>query len=239
MFQVFWFDVFSCIYYTVYDFENQNEKKGFFCLATQILSVSAGVGLWVCLLRFLVDPHPDPHAEKLCGNSGENRAGNRLYVWWKGPETAGNLPMYALHTVCNQQVRGSSPFTSSSGTGPVPQNRAHRLCKIAYIYGGVPEWPKGADCKSVVDDFSGSNPLSPTILGKPKKYLGKKPRDHAVFCCPEGWISKVRKRGWQNGLLALRQEPNSHTNRIAQDKRASGDNLLAFFVPKRAEKESK
>ena len=29
-------------------------------------------------------------------------------------------------------------------------------------YGWVPEWPKGADCKSVVDDFDGSNP-SPSI----------------------------------------------------------------------------
>ncbi|MDE7053802.1 MAG: hypothetical protein K2O84_03175, partial [Oscillospiraceae bacterium] len=25
-----------------------------------------------------------------------------------------------------------------------------------------PEWPKGADCKSVVDDFGGSNPPAPT-----------------------------------------------------------------------------
>ena len=48
--------------------------------------------------------------------------------------------------ICNQQVGGSSPSTSS--------NR---------IYGGVPEWPKGADCKSVVDDFDGSNPSSSTI----------------------------------------------------------------------------
>ena len=29
-------------------------------------------------------------------------------------------------------------------------------------YGRVPEWPKGADCKSVASCFSGSNPLSPT-----------------------------------------------------------------------------
>ena len=31
-----------------------------------------------------------------------------------------------------------------------------------FIYGGIPEWPKGADCKSVVSDFGGSNPPSPT-----------------------------------------------------------------------------
>ena len=33
---------------------------------------------------------------------------------------------------------------------------------VGQPYGRVPERPKGADCKSVVFDFSGSNPLSPT-----------------------------------------------------------------------------
>jgi hypothetical protein len=28
--------------------------------------------------------------------------------------------------------------------------------------GGIPEWLKGADCKSVVFDFDGSNPSSST-----------------------------------------------------------------------------
>ena len=31
-------------------------------------------------------------------------------------------------------------------------------------YGGVPEWPKGADCKSVASRFDGSNPSSSTRL---------------------------------------------------------------------------
>ncbi len=31
-------------------------------------------------------------------------------------------------------------------------------------YGRIPEWPKGADCKSVVNDFDGSNPSSPTKI---------------------------------------------------------------------------
>ena len=34
------------------------------------------------------------------------------------------------------------------------------------IFGGFPERPKGADCKSVVTDFGGPNPPSPT---KPKE----------------------------------------------------------------------
>ena len=52
----------------------------------------------------------------------------------------------AEQLICNQQVDGSTPFTSSN----------------LATYGGFPEWPKGADCKSVVNDFGGPNPPSPT-----------------------------------------------------------------------------
>ena len=31
-----------------------------------------------------------------------------------------------------------------------------------FIFGGVPEWPKGTDCKSAAYRFDGSNPSSPT-----------------------------------------------------------------------------
>ena len=54
----------------------------------------------------------------------------------------------AEQLICNQQVDGSTPFTSSNS------------CNI--LKGGFPERPKGADCKSVVDDFAGPNPASPT-----------------------------------------------------------------------------
>ena len=49
--------------------------------------------------------------------------------------------------ICNQQAGGSSPSTSSINF---------------IILGRFPERPKGADCKSVVIDFGGSNPPSPT-----------------------------------------------------------------------------
>ncbi len=46
--------------------------------------------------------------------------------------------------ICNQQVAGSSPIASSS---------------FDKLYaGGVPEWPKGADCKSAGGAYGGSNP---------------------------------------------------------------------------------
>ncbi len=61
--------------------------------------------------------------------------------------------------ICNQQVGGSSPSTSSINKRRQPRgwNGSDTIS-----YGGIPEWPKGADCKSVVTDFGGSNPPSPT-----------------------------------------------------------------------------
>ena len=49
----------------------------------------------------------------------------------------------AEQLICNHQVVGSTPIIGS-------------------IYGWVPERPKGADCKSAVNDFDGSNPSLPT-----------------------------------------------------------------------------
>ena len=57
--------------------------------------------------------------------------------------------------ICNQQVGGSSPSTSSTF-----------LRRHAIEYGRFPEWPKGTDCKSVVYDFGGSNPPPPTSFEK-------------------------------------------------------------------------
>ena len=45
--------------------------------------------------------------------------------------------------ICNQQVAGSSPIASSS---------------FDIFTGGVPERPKGADCKSAGVAYGGSNP---------------------------------------------------------------------------------
>ena len=44
--------------------------------------------------------------------------------------------------ICNQQVRGSSPFTGSIKTGS-------KILFYNLIWGRFPERPKGADCKSV------------------------------------------------------------------------------------------
>ena len=63
-----------------------------------------------------------------------------------GKKIYADVAQLAEQLICNQQVIGSSPI-------------------IGLYYGWVPERPKGADCKSVVDDFEGSNP-SPSIRFK-------------------------------------------------------------------------
>ena len=49
-----------------------------------------------------------------------------------------DMAQLAEQLICNQQVIGSIP--------------------IVGFYGWIPEWPKGADCKSVASCFGGSNP---------------------------------------------------------------------------------
>ena len=68
--------------------------------------------------------------------------------------------------ICNQQVAGSSPISSSKST--LIENRFFSV----YFYGRVPEWPKGADCKSASTAFGGSNPPPSTK---------KSPRRNAIF----------------------------------------------------------
>ena len=85
------------------------------------------------------------------GSSGTGRSKYHLPIPPKARKRFRNRQMECLDTLCNQQVGGSSPSTSSK----LPLQRTGE-------YGGIPEWPKGADCKSVVSDFGGSNPPSPT-----------------------------------------------------------------------------
>ena len=64
---------------------------------------------------------------------------------------------------CNQWVGGSIPFAGSIVSELILGYLALRGC------GEVPEWSKGADCKSAGSAFGGSNPpLSTTSLGGQK-----------------------------------------------------------------------
>ena len=61
------------------------------------------------------------------------------------------MAQLAEQLICNQQVIGSSPIIG--------------FYTISYcIYGQIPEWPKGTDCKSAANCFGGSNPPLPILL---------------------------------------------------------------------------
>ena len=63
----------------------------------------------------------------------------------------------AEQLICNQQVAGSIPVTSSTHTITTAVERAVKLNN-----GRFAEWPNASDCKSDVSDFGGSNPPPPT-----------------------------------------------------------------------------
>ena len=95
-------------------------------------------------------------------------------------------------------------------------------------YGSVPEWPKGADCKSVVFDFGGSNPPAPTKTREYHRKVGA-----LLFC---GWKVEirtgcaVRRRQKQSGGLFLTRGPLGESTRSHQ-KTTGFD--LSFFYPLR------
>ena len=64
-----------------------------------------------------------------------------------------DVAQLAEQLICNQQVIGSSPIIGFN------------------YFGWIPEWPKGADCKSVATRFGGSNPPPSIGTGKTKADL--------------------------------------------------------------------
>ena len=77
--------------------------------------------------------------------------------------------------ICNQQVRGSSPFVSLGARrtqfgltrNPAFGRAGFRFGCFAFVrHGGVAEWLMAADCKSAeLTLYVGSNP-TPTTVGK-------------------------------------------------------------------------
>ena len=63
------------------------------------------------------------------------------------------MAQLAEQLICNQQVIGSSPIIGFV----LIMSIQYRTISYA-IYGWIPEWPKGTDCKSAANCFGGSNP---------------------------------------------------------------------------------
>ena len=107
----------------------------------------------------------------------------------------------AEQLICNQQVDGSTPFTSSN--------------VLQLHNGGFPERPKGADCKSVVNDFAGPNPASPTTNDPMRK--------HWVFCL--WWGMRLRTafstEGRKSGSFILAMAESASKRRLAKMPRGA------------------
>ena len=77
------------------------------------------------------------------GRGFESHPGRAYMVLYVFIFKYGILAQLGEHLPYKQRVIGSSPI------GPID-------------YGWIPEWPKGADCKSVGTAFEGSNPSPST-----------------------------------------------------------------------------
>ena len=100
------------------------------------------------------------------------------------------------HLFCKQVVRGSSPLASSSRCSPDAAARSESKASLAEAEneillndGGLPEWPKGADCKSAGYAFDGSNPSPST------KHTHRNETDAGVAQLVERQPSKLNVAG--------------------------------------------
>ena len=75
--------------------------------------------------------------------------------------------------ICNQQVVGSNPIASS--TYSIEEGWCDEEFVSGWSRGEVPEWPKGADCKSAGDAFEGSNPSLSTNFAGIAQLVERKP----------------------------------------------------------------
>ena len=71
---------------------------------------------------------------------------------WLNSTLAAGVAQLAEQLICNQQVAGSSPIASSR---ELRRSKEGHLPYLSGTSGGVPEWPKGTDCKSVVNQTVG------------------------------------------------------------------------------------
>ena len=99
-------------------------------------------------MKFSLDsPHPPLYQYRLAAGGGHKPPQAD-----EGPEemrgastVVAGVAQLAEQLFCKQQVAGSSPTASLRGDG---SHESQFVCAVVRWFGGVPEWPKGADCKS-------------------------------------------------------------------------------------------
>ncbi len=98
----------------------------------------------------------------------ENRTKARFYDLIFSRLPAASVAQLVELLICNQSVGGSSPSAGSNDNLLISDHRsdASGSRRLFFILqsafrsqsGGVPERPKGTDCKSVGEAYGGSNP---------------------------------------------------------------------------------
>ena len=102
------------------------------------------------------------------------------------PARTAGVAQLAEHLPCKQGVRGSSPLASSAPSsyqvvrsrGGSEKSVATQTQCLAQTAGGLPEWPKGADCKSAGYAFDGSNPSPSTLANRSPTFTRTLTRHH-------------------------------------------------------------
>ena len=82
---------------------------------------------------------------------------------------------------------------SSAGRASALQAEGHRFEPYRpHRFGWIPEWPKGADCKSVGTAFEGSNPSPSTEEQKREpKYLWSKTKTVRILLHPPAAVAEL------------------------------------------------
>ena len=122
--------------------------------------------------------------DRLGGSCGANIPLDLLIFGQKCKKTLVQPLIFVLPNNCNQQVGGSNPSTSST------------ISLVTIVYGGVPEWSKGADCKSVASAsmvrIHSPPPGGLKLVNKP---------DSGPFRFGEGrWFCLMLAGSWGGGL---------------------------------------
>ena len=119
-------------------------------------------------------------------------------IWYDAPRfprrkqaSTKHYPVVGFPSGQREQTVNLPSSTSKVRILPPPPFTLLNSLQFDFTPGGVPERPKGADCKSAVIDFEGSNPSPTTIF---LKELPNSTTRRSFIFCPTGKDEKLQLR---------------------------------------------